>query len=138
VSPLVPPQLPPQVPPQDHPSPSHEPRPVPHEPVAAHENGNEHRVYTERWPNGATKFEYEMARGPDGKYAKDGFIRAFYEEGGLEREGQYRHGERVGRWRYYQRDGRLIQESDFGSGRPSRSNAKSSGAPSSTPNGAAP
>jgi len=89
-------------------------------PAASADASPTSHVFKERWPNGKVKFEYQTARGPDGKVVKHGWTRAYYEDGPLEREGTYRYGERVGKWRYYRRNGTLDHEADFGDGRTSR------------------
>ena len=66
---------------------------------------DEVKISKELWPNGKLKYSYEMRRGADGKWGRNGIGRAYYDTGGLEREGPYRDGVRVGQWKYYKPDG---------------------------------
>ena len=68
---------------------------------------------TEYWEGtDRIKFRYELRKGADGRYARNGFSRAFYLGGGVEREGTYRNDERVGVWKYYDPEGRLLRTED--------------------------
>ncbi len=75
------------------------------------------RVIKENWPNGKLKFTYEMRRNPDGKWARNGVGRAYYDHGVLQREGVYRNDMRVGEWKYYKPDGTLDYAEDRGAGK---------------------
>lgn len=75
------------------------------------------RVVKENWPNGKLKFTYEMRRNPDGKWARNGVGRAYYDHGVLQREGVYRNDVRVGEWKYYKPDGTLDYAEDRGAGK---------------------
>ena len=66
---------------------------------------DEVKISKELWPNGKLKYSYEMRRGADGKWGRNGIGRAYYDTGALEREGTYRDGVRVGQWKYFKPDG---------------------------------
>lgn len=59
------------------------------------------------------KYSYEMRFDTDGKLHRNGWGRAYYANGALEREGAYRYdheremSERMGTWTYYEADGRV-------------------------------
>ena len=60
----------------------------------------------EYWDNtNALKFEYEMRYDVDGKLKRNGWSRAYFSNGQLEREGSYTNGERVGIWQFYDGEG---------------------------------
>lgn len=75
---------------------------------------DEVKISKELWPNGKLKYSYEMRRGADGKWGRNGIGRAYYDTGTLEREGPYRDGTRVGQWKYYKPDGSLDRIEDRG------------------------
>lgn len=75
---------------------------------------DEVKISKELWPNGKLKYSYEMRRGADGKWGRNGIGRAYYDTGTLEREGPYRDGVRVGQWRYYKPDGSLDRVEERG------------------------
>jgi hypothetical protein len=75
------------------------------------------KIAKENWPNGKLKFQYEMRRNPDGKWARNGIARAYYDHGVLQREGLYRNNVRVGEWKYYKADGTLDYTEDRGEGK---------------------
>jgi antitoxin component YwqK of YwqJK toxin-antitoxin module len=58
-----------------------------------------------------------MRRNPDGKWARNGVGRAYYDHGVLQREGVYRNDMRVGDWKYYKPDGTLDYAEDRGAGK---------------------
>jgi ribonuclease E len=65
------------------------------------------------------KYKYEMRKDPaDGKWKRNGYSQAFYENGVMEREGVYKNNNRVGTWKYYDGEGKLIRTEDRGSGPP--------------------
>jgi hypothetical protein len=68
----------------------------------------------EYWPNGKLKYFYEMRRNPDGKWARNGMSRAYYDTGELEREGMYKNNTRVGQWKYYDPQGKVIRVEERG------------------------
>ena len=74
------------------------------------------RVSKELWPNGNVKYTYEMRKGANGKWARNGVGRAYYESGPLEREGLYKDNVRVGKWTYYAPDGKTLRVEDRGEG----------------------
>lgn len=75
---------------------------------------DEVKISKELWPNGKLKYSYEMRRGADGKWGRNGIGRAYYDTGTLEREGPYRDGVRVGQWKYYKPDGSLDRVEERG------------------------
>ncbi len=75
---------------------------------------DEVKISKELWPNGKLKYSYEMRRGADGKWGRNGIGRAYYDTGELEREGPYRDGVRVGQWKYYKPDGTVDRVEDRG------------------------
>ncbi len=76
------------------------------------------KIAKENWPNGKLKYFYELRRSPDGKWARNGVGRAYYDHGVLEREGTYKNNVRVGEWKYYDQDGKLLRTEDRGAGQP--------------------
>jgi hypothetical protein len=74
------------------------------------------RVSKELWPNGKVKYTYEMRKGANGKWARNGTGRAYYESGTLEREGLYKDNVRVGKWTYYAPDGSVLRVEERGDG----------------------
>lgn len=92
------------------PGPAAPPAPAP-APAAA--PADDVRVMTDFWDGtDKIKFRYEMRRGADGKYARNGFSQAFYMSGIVEREGHYRDNERVGVWKYFDTEGKLLRTED--------------------------
>ena len=75
---------------------------------------DEVKISKELWPNGKLKYSYEMRRGADGKWGRNGIGRAYYDTGELEREGPYRDGVRVGQWKYYKPDGTVDRVEERG------------------------
>ena len=63
------------------------------------------------------KYEYEMRYGPDGQVQRNGWARAYYSNGSVEREGAYLDGARAGTWTYYTPEGK-IDRSGFERGQP--------------------
>ncbi|MEY3143743.1 MAG: hypothetical protein RLY21_2236 [Planctomycetota bacterium] len=72
------------------------------------------KLSKENWPNGKVKYSYEMRKSSNGKWARNGIGRAYYESGELEREGMYKNNVRVGRWTYYKLDGTVSHVEDRG------------------------
>ncbi len=70
------------------------------------------------WPSGHAKYEYQMKRGANGVYKRNGWFKAYYEDGTVEREGNYRDEKRVGVWHFYDATGKLTQTTDYGPGKP--------------------
>jgi len=68
----------------------------------------------EFWPSGGVKYTFEMRRSSNGKWARNGIGRAYYEHGQLEREGVYKNNVRIGIWKYYDVDGKHIRTEDRG------------------------
>ena len=103
----------------DKPAPAPAPTPTPADPSAAGRPKDavkdaakdpakdEVKISKENWPNGKLKYFYEMRRGADGKWNRNGIGRAYYDTGELEREGTYKDGTRVGQWKYFNPDGTL-------------------------------
>ena len=63
---------------------------------------------------GNLKFEYEYRYNADGSFARNGWSRAYYGSGPLEREGSYLNNERIGLWTYYEPDGTVSRTEDRG------------------------
>lgn len=72
------------------------------------------KMSKEFWPSGGIKYTYEMRRSSNGKWARNGIGRAYYEHGQLEREGVYKNNVRIGIWKYYDVDGKHIRTEDRG------------------------
>ena len=72
------------------------------------------KMSKEFWPSGGIKYTYEMRRSSNGKWARNGIGRAYYEHGQLEREGSYKNNVRIGIWKYYDVDGKHIRTEDRG------------------------
>jgi hypothetical protein len=87
------------------------PTPAPAPPPAA--PADDVKIMTEYWEGtDRIKFRYELRKGSDGRYARNGFSQAFYLSGGVEREGHYRDQERVGVWKYFDPEGKLLRTED--------------------------
>ena len=82
---------------------------------------DEVKISKENWPNGKLKYFHELRRGPDGKWARNGVGRAYYDHGVLEREGTYKNNVRVGEWKYYDAEGKLLRTEERGEGKPEAS-----------------
>lgn len=82
---------------------------------------DEMKPSVEYWPNSKQpKYKYEMRKDPaDGKWKRNGYSQAFYENGVMEREGYYRNNERYGLWKYYDGAGKLLRTEDRGEPKPS-------------------
>ena len=94
----------------DKPAPAPSPAPAPGTPAtpaAPTPPKDDVKLSKENWPNGKLKYFYEMRRGADGKWNRNGIGRAYYDTGELEREGTYKDGTRVGQWKYFNPDGSL-------------------------------
>jgi hypothetical protein len=74
------------------------------------------KIMVEKWENGKTKFWNEMRRDANGKWQKNGLGRAYYASGVLEREGMYKDGKRVGRWQFYDAEGKPSMVDERGDG----------------------
>jgi len=83
------------------------------------------------------KFSYEMRRGTEGRWDRNGMSQAYYASGKLEREGLYKDGKRVGMWTYYDEQGKVTRTENRGGapGAPASGSATSS-ATSGTTSGA--
>ena len=67
----------------------------------------------EYWDNtDVLKFEYEMRYDVDGRLKRNGWSRAYFSSGQLEREGSYTNDERVGIWNFYDREGNPSRKED--------------------------
>lgn len=90
------------------------PPPPPATPVAAAAPpADDVKIMTEYWEGtNQIKFRYELRKGENGKYARNGFSQAFYMSGVVEREGNYRDNERVGEWKYFDTQGKLLRTED--------------------------
>jgi len=87
--------------------------PVPSAPAATPPPADDVKIMTEYWEGtNQIKFRYELRRGADGKYARNGFSQAFYMSGVVEREGNYRDNQRVGVWKYFDTQGKLLRTED--------------------------
>lgn len=60
------------------------------------------------------KFSYEMRRGAEGRWDRNGMSQAYYASGKLEREGLYKDGKRVGMWTYYDEQGKVTRTENRG------------------------
>ena len=58
------------------------------------------------------KYEYEMRYSPDGSLQRNGWGRAYYSNGAMEREGAYFQDARVGTWTYYTAQGAVQRTED--------------------------
>jgi hypothetical protein len=74
------------------------------------------KIMVEKWENGKTKFWNEMRRDANGKWQKNGLGRAYYASGVLEREGMYKDGKRVGKWQFYDAEGKPSMVDERGDG----------------------
>jgi len=71
------------------------------------------RIMTEYWEGtNQVKFRYEMRKDANGNYARNGFSQAFFMSGVVEREGDYRDNQRVGVWKYFDTQGKLLRTED--------------------------
>ena len=80
--------------------------PAPKDPAAPKDDV---KLSKELWPNGKLKYSYELRRGADGKWGRNGIGRAYYDTGELEREGMYKDGVRVGEWKYFDPSGKVLR-----------------------------
>jgi len=89
------------------------PAPAPAPPPAAAAPVDDVKIMTEYWEGtDQIKFRYELRKGANGRYARNGFSQAFYLSGVVEREGEYRDNERVGVWKYFDTEGKLLRTED--------------------------
>lgn len=89
--------------------------PAPSEPATAAEAPKDNvKMSKEFWPNGKLKYTYELRKSSNGKWAKNGIGRAYYDSGKLEREGPYKNNVRVGKWTYYAPDGKVLRTEERG------------------------
>jgi antitoxin component YwqK of YwqJK toxin-antitoxin module len=65
----------------------------------------------DHYPNGNVRFAGHNLGG-----AMHGDWQFFRADGSLMRSGRFERGEQVGRWRTFDRQGRLVKETDFGEG----------------------
>jgi hypothetical protein len=72
------------------------------------------KMSKEYWPNGKLKYTYELRKSSNGKWAKNGIGRAYYDSGELEREGPYKNNVRVGKWTYFAPDGKVLRTEERG------------------------
>jgi hypothetical protein len=87
------------------------PTPAPAPPPAA--PADDVKIMTEYWEGtNQIKFRYELRKGTNGRYARNGFSQAFYLSGVVEREGHYRDNERIGVWKYFDTEGKLLRTED--------------------------
>lgn len=99
---------------------SHEPASAPQETAASETNpprtGYEIPIpMIEFWEGtNQLKYEYEMRYDTNGQVARNGWSRAYYGNGNLEREGAYLDGARSGIWTYYAIDGSINRTEDHG------------------------
>ena len=98
--------------PASAPVPAPAPAPATEAPKAAAKD--DVKMSKENWPSGKVKYSYEMRKSSNGKWARNGIGRAYYESGELEREGMYKHNVRVGRWTFYKIDGTVSHYEDRG------------------------
>lgn len=104
--PAAQPQTPPPAPPAE-----------PSQPAAETPAADEVKHWVEYWEGTKTpKFKYEMRKGANGRWARNGFAQAFYQTGAVEREGQYKDNKRVGIWTYFRPDGTVLRTEDRGEG----------------------
>ena len=67
--------------------------------------------------NGNPKFRYARVLAADGsRWIRQGRFEAYYPDGKLASEGEYRDGKEHGPWKDYHPDGRLAAEGDYESG----------------------
>jgi hypothetical protein len=89
----------------------------PSQPAAETPPSDEVKHWVEYWEGTKTpKYKYEMRKGADGRWARNGFAQAFYQNGVVEREGHYRNNKRVGIWTYFKPDGTILRTEDRGEG----------------------
>ena len=73
------------------------------------------KISKEFWETtGKLKFTYEMRKSANGKWARNGIGRAYYDTGAVEREGTYKNNVRVGHWTYYDADGKVLRTEERG------------------------
>lgn len=66
------------------------------------------RTYQEIYPNGRTRLAWSAGVGADGRWLLDGPETWYYPTGQKQREATYRHGYKVGRETYWDRDGQVL------------------------------
>jgi len=100
--------------PEAAPAPAPAPAAAPAAAAAAEAPKDNVKMSKEYWPNGKLKYTYEMRKSSNGKWAKNGIGRAYYDTGPLEREGPYKNNVRVGKWTYYGPDGKVLRTEERG------------------------
>lgn len=73
--------------------------------------------HTDKFPDGKTRVERQIARYSDDHREADGFYREFYPNGNKFIEGQYRQGRQDGEWSYYFENEQLNRKITYQSGR---------------------
>jgi antitoxin component YwqK of YwqJK toxin-antitoxin module len=74
-------------------------------------------VHTDKYPDGKSRVERQIARYSDDHRESDGFYREFYPNGTKFIEGQYRNGRQEGEWSYYYDNGQLNRKVTYQNGR---------------------
>lgn len=75
------------------------------------------KISKEYWTEtGKLKYFYELRKDANGKWKRNGIGRAYFSSGGMEREGTYRDGVRVGTWTYFKPDGSVDRVEERGDG----------------------
>lgn len=87
---------------------------APKDPKVAEAPKDNVKMSKEYWPNGKLKYTYELRKSSNGKWAKNGIGRAYYDSGELEREGPYKNNIRVGKWTYFAPDGKVLRTEERG------------------------
>jgi hypothetical protein len=87
---------------------------APKDPKLAEAPKDNVKMSKEYWPNGKLKYTYELRKSSNGKWAKNGIGRAYYDSGELEREGPYKNNIRVGKWTYFAPDGKVLRTEERG------------------------
>ena len=74
------------------------------------------KVGKEEYPNGVVEVEYQHYTSFFFYKTKHGWYKSYYGSGKLAREGNYKDGEKDGKWIYYDGDGKLAREGNYKDG----------------------
>jgi antitoxin component YwqK of YwqJK toxin-antitoxin module len=73
---------------------------------------------TEKFKNGSTRIEREIAHFSDNHFEADGKYKEYYPSGKVFVEGQYRRGRQDGEWTFYFDNGKLNRKANYNNGKP--------------------
>jgi antitoxin component YwqK of YwqJK toxin-antitoxin module len=77
-----------------------------------------HETNTEKFKDGKTRIERQIAYFSDDHFEADGTYKEYYPNGQLFCEGQYKRGRQHGEWTYYFDNGKVNRKANFNEGKP--------------------